>query len=371
MPADTITLVLCGDVMTGRGIDQILPYPGDPRLYERYVADARQYVALAEGANGPIARPVDFAYPWGDALADLRARRPDARFVNLETSVTRSDDWAAKGINYRMSPANLPCLTAFAIDGCTLANNHVMDFGRAGLADTIAALRGAGIAVTGAGADSAAAEAPAILPIAGKGRIIAYGFAMTSSGVPPDWAAAAGKPGIRLLGDLSPPEIRRFAASFWSDRQAGDIVMVSVHWGGNWGHHVPTEQVELAHALIEEGGVDIVHGHSSHHPKAIEIHRGKLVLYGAGDFLNDYEGIQGYEAFRSDLVLANLPTVEAATGRVVRLSMLPYRIRNMRLAHPPEADVAWLAGTLTRVSERFKTTVAVDADATLYLAARG
>lgn len=270
-----------------------------------------------------------------------------------------------------MSPANLPCLTALAIDGCTLANNHVMDFGRAGLADTTAALRGAGIAVTGAGADITAAEAPAILPIAGKGRVIAYGFAMTSSGVPADWAAAAGRPGIRLLRDLSPPEIRRFAASFWSDRKPGDIVVASVHWGGNWGHHVPTEQVELAHALIEEGGVDIVHGHSSHHPKAIEIHRGKLVFYGAGDFLNDYEGIQGYEAFRGDLVLAYLPTVDAATGRLSKLSLLPYRIRNMRLARAPEIDVAWLASTLTRVSGQFKTAVAVDTDATLYLAASG
>ena len=51
---DPITLFMGGDVMTGRGIDQVLPYPGDPRLYEPYVKDAKDYVVLAEVVNGPI-----------------------------------------------------------------------------------------------------------------------------------------------------------------------------------------------------------------------------------------------------------------------------------------------------------------------------
>jgi poly-gamma-glutamate synthesis protein (capsule biosynthesis protein) len=55
-------LFLCGDVMTGRGIDQVLPYPVRPVVYESYVQDAREYVHLAEAANGPIARPVSFDY---------------------------------------------------------------------------------------------------------------------------------------------------------------------------------------------------------------------------------------------------------------------------------------------------------------------
>jgi poly-gamma-glutamate synthesis protein (capsule biosynthesis protein) len=64
-PNDLIRLFLCGDVMTGRGIDQILPRPGNPSMHELQVRDARQYVRLAETAHGPIPRPVDFAYPWG------------------------------------------------------------------------------------------------------------------------------------------------------------------------------------------------------------------------------------------------------------------------------------------------------------------
>ena len=61
--SDTVDVLLSGDVMLGRGVDQILPHPGDPRLRERYVRDARTYVELAEDRNGPIPRPVDFAWP--------------------------------------------------------------------------------------------------------------------------------------------------------------------------------------------------------------------------------------------------------------------------------------------------------------------
>src|SRR5512143_3888726 len=140
------TLFLTGDVMTGRGIDQVLPTPSDPQLYESYVTDAREYVKLAERAHGEIRKPVSFDYIWGDALAELDRAAPDARIVNLETSVTTSPGpWPAKGINYRMHPANVGCLTAPRLDCCTLANNHVLDWGYAGLDETLRTLRAAGI----------------------------------------------------------------------------------------------------------------------------------------------------------------------------------------------------------------------------------
>jgi poly-gamma-glutamate synthesis protein (capsule biosynthesis protein) len=86
--AESLNIFLAGDVMTGRGIDQILPHPSEPTLYESYIRDARRYVALAEQTNGPIRRPVGFPYIWGDALATLRRIEPDVRIVNLETSIT-------------------------------------------------------------------------------------------------------------------------------------------------------------------------------------------------------------------------------------------------------------------------------------------
>src|SRR5689334_3911408 len=129
-----VTLFVCGDVMTGRGVDQILAHPCPPEIHESYVRDARDYVDLAEEANGPIARPVAAAYIWGDALQELEHVAPDARIINLETSVTTSEDfWRGKGIHYRMHPQNVTCLVAAGVDVCVLANNHVLDYGRAGL----------------------------------------------------------------------------------------------------------------------------------------------------------------------------------------------------------------------------------------------
>src|SRR5437899_3440131 len=141
--------------MLGRGVDQILPHPGDAKLKESYVKDARTYVKLAEAVNGPIPRPVDFAWPWGDALDTLNDFAPDARVVNLETSVTRSHDFApGKAVHYRMNPDNLSGLTTARPDACGLANNHVLDFGPRGLAETLGELSRVGLSAVGAGDDS-------------------------------------------------------------------------------------------------------------------------------------------------------------------------------------------------------------------------
>ncbi len=105
--------------MTGRGIDQVLPYPNEPVIFEPYVRDARRYVELAEMANGPIPEPAGFSAIWGDSLTILDLMAPEVRVINLETSVTTSDDfWEGKGINYRMHPKNIPCITTAGINVC-------------------------------------------------------------------------------------------------------------------------------------------------------------------------------------------------------------------------------------------------------------
>ena len=134
-------------------------------------------------------------------------------------------------------------------------------------------------------------------------------------------------------------------------------MIASIHWGGNWGYEVPSEQVTFAHWLVEISGVDIVHGHSSHHAKGIEVHRGKLILYGCGDFIDDYEGISGYETFRDDLVLMYFPTVQAEDGALASLEMVPLQIRNMRLQRASRADTEWLARTLNREGKPLQTGV--------------
>ena len=136
-----MTVLLGGDVMLGRGVDQILPHPGDPELRESYMRDARRYVGLAERANGSIPRPVDWPWPWGEVLALLDDAAPDVRLINLETTITADGEFAhRKPVCYRMHPDNLPALKAFRPDVCALANNHILDFGYQGLTDTVAAL---------------------------------------------------------------------------------------------------------------------------------------------------------------------------------------------------------------------------------------
>ncbi|HVZ35145.1 MAG TPA: CapA family protein, partial [Polyangiaceae bacterium] len=261
----SVRLFLCGDVMTGRGIDQILPHPGNPRLLESYVHSAKEYVALAEAVSGAIHRPVDFAYIWGDAVAELQRMRPQACIVNLETSITTSEDaWPGKGVHYRMHPANVPCLHALPVDCCVLANNHVMDWGQEGLLETLTTLAAAHIRTAGAGRDAAQASMPATLELTGGGRVLVYAFGMESSGIPAAWRAAAGRCGVNMLEDLSDRSVGTVARSIRGQKRPGDIVVVSLHWGPNWGFGIPASERRFAHALIDEAGADIVHGHSSH-----------------------------------------------------------------------------------------------------------
>jgi poly-gamma-glutamate capsule biosynthesis protein CapA/YwtB (metallophosphatase superfamily) len=361
----SLTVFLCGDVMTGRGVDQILPHPAEPPLREGYVKDARQYVELAEETNGPIPAPVDFSWPWGDALPAIDAAAPDVRIVNLETSVTRSDDYAfGKAVHYRMHPDNVPCLTAARLDVCALANNHVRDFGDRGLIETLETLGAAALRTAGAGRNAREARRPAIVPVADGGRVIVFSFGTESSGVPPSWAASDDRPGIDFLPDMSEASANAVIDRVRVAKRTGDIVVASVHWGSNWGYDVPRDQVVFAHRLID-GGVDVVHGHSSHHPRPVEVYGGRLILYGCGDLIDDYEGISGHEQYRDDLRLLYFATMERRTGRLVRLRMAPVQARRMRLHASSSTDSAWLRVTLDHVSRPFGSRITLDPDGML------
>ncbi|MFF4586154.1 CapA family protein [Streptomyces sp. NPDC001388] len=365
MSGGVVTLFLCGDVMLGRGVDQILAHPGSPRLREDWVEDAREYVRLTEAVNGPVPAPVAPSWPWGEALRVLEETGPDVRVVNLETSVTRCEGFApGKAVHYRMHPANLPALTVARPDVCVLANNHVLDFGRPGLEETLGVLAGAGLRTAGAGRGPGEAYAPAAVSVPGGGRVLVFALGARSSGIPPDWAATPGLAGVAYLPELSATTAAAVVRQVRRARQPGDLAVVSVHWGSNWGYHVPRDQIRFARALID-GGVDLVHGHSSHHPRPVEVYRDRLVLHGCGDFIDDYEGISGYEEFRDDLRIAYVVRLAADTGRLAGLRMVPLRARRMRLEPAPEADRAWLRVTLDRISHGVRVTAASDGTLTL------
>jgi poly-gamma-glutamate synthesis protein (capsule biosynthesis protein) len=361
------TLFLCGDVMTGRGVDQVFARSCPPLLHESSVASALDYVDLAERAHGAIPRPVGHSYVWGDALRLLDLAGPHVRIVNLETAVTTSEDFLPKGINYRMHPANVGVLRAARIDCCTLANNHIFDWGRAGLLESIDTVTHAGIATAGAGRNIAQAQAPAVLPVPGGGRILVFGLCTTDSGIPESWAAGPSRPGVHLVTPLDDRAATAMGAIVHAVKQANDVAVASIHWGGNWGFEIPDEHRRFAHALIDRAAIDVVHGHSAHHPKAIEVHHGHLILYGCGDFLDDYEGIRGYERYRDDLVLMYLVVVRVPGGELVRLEMTPLQIRNFRLSRASAQDRAWLRSVLNRECHRFGARVEHSGDDKLVL----
>ena len=355
---DHVRLVLAGDVMTGRGIDQILAHPGDPTLTERYAKDARDYVALAERVSGPVPRPVGPEYPWGDALAVMDETPSAVRLMNLETSVTLSEDRErGKAVLYRMSPANLAVLDVAGVHAWGLANNHVLDHGRQGLLDTLDSLGAAGLRAAGAGRDESAAWSPAVVPVEeGRHRVVVLCIGHSSSGVPRHWRARRSRPGVAVVDDLDRVAADRVTEHLLASSGPGDIRVVSIHWGSNWGYDVPRSQRTFALRLID-AGVHVVVGHSSHHVRPVELRGGGLVLYGCGDLVNDYEGIAGYEEYRGDLRVLHLASLDAASGRLEELHLVPFRSRRLRLEPATAAETRWLARALDRACRGLGTRV--------------
>ena len=407
----SLRLFLCGDVMTGRGIDQALPHHVNPILYEPYVRDAREYVHLAEKAHGSISRPLSFDYIWGDAPQELEraevaepafggqplqsneydrsgkatrrgwttqpraaaggcppgAKRVDFRIVNLETAITSAEaPWLGKGIHYRMHPQNVGCLSAGYISACALANNHVLDWGYDGLSETLQTLNAAGIAYSGAGNDADEAMQPAIIDKAANGRVLLFSFGSMTSGIPREWKATSISPGVNLLDDLSETTAARVCDQMRTHQRPGDLIIASIHWGGNWGYEIPRKQIAFAHRLIEEG-VAIVHGHSSHHVKPIEVFKNRLILYGCGDFITDYEGISGYEMFRGDFALMHFVEVDSTNGKLIAARLVPMKMRRFRLERASAADAKWLCNLLNELGKPFKTVTKLEEDNSLTL----
>lgn len=361
-----VSMCLTGDVMCGRGVDQILRNPGDPGISEPWARSALSYVELAEERSGPLPRRVEPSYVWGDVLPVLEEIAPDALVVNLETAVTdRGRPWPGKGIQYRMHPANVDCLAVAGVDVAVLANNHVLDWSEPGLGQTLDTLRAAGISPAGAGRDLDQAWAPVAVDTPVGSRLVVLAAGTTSSGIPPEWAAGHRRPGVALLPDLSEDTVEGIAATVRSVARPGDVVVMSVHWGANWGYHIGERRRWFAHQLIDRAGVHVVHGHSSHHPLGIEVHEGRPILYGCGDLLTDYEGIRGHERYRGDLGALYLPTVDAGTGALRRLELVPTRVERFQLTRPPPDDVRWLVATLDREGAPLGTGVAATDEGTL------
>jgi poly-gamma-glutamate synthesis protein (capsule biosynthesis protein) len=242
----------------------------------------------------------------------------------------------------------------------------MLDWGYDGLSETLQALDAAGIAHSGAGNDAEEAMQPAILDADAKGRVLLFSFGSTTSGIPEEWKATDISPGINLLDDLSEATASRICDKMRARQKPGDLIIASIHWGGNWGYEIPREQIRFAHRLIEEG-VAIVHGHSSHHVKAMEVFQGRLILYGCGDFITDYEGISGYERFRGDLALMYFVELDSQSGELITARLVPMQMRRFRLERASPTDTKWLCNLLKEPGKPFATQTRLGSDESITL----
>ena len=162
----TITIGFAGDVMLGRLVNEVISKEG-------------------------------YAYPWGNMLSALQST--DLNIANLETTLTKSIQKVPKVFNYKADPEKVKSLKIADIDVVNLANNHMLDFGNEGLAETITTLDQAGIKHVGAGINKQQAQEPVVVEKNGiKVGILGY------SDYPKDWAAQENKPGTNLIkiGDI-------------------------------------------------------------------------------------------------------------------------------------------------------------------------
>jgi poly-gamma-glutamate capsule biosynthesis protein CapA/YwtB (metallophosphatase superfamily) len=242
----SISVGLTGDVMLGRRVNQSIT------------------------TNG-------YAHPWGDVLPLLK--KNDFNIINLETTITKSEKRVFKVFNFKLDPDNIQTLVEANISLVNLANNHILDFNEEGFIETLKVLDSKKIKHVGAGQDIIQARKLEILEKNGiKIGVIGY------TDNEPDWIATSEKSGINYvrIGQLE-----KIEHDIKSVRNKVDVLIVSIHWGPNKVERPETTLVDFAHKIID-CGADLIHGHSAHIFQGIEIYNGKAIIYGAGDFIDDY-----------------------------------------------------------------------------------
>lgn len=246
-------IALVGDVMLGRLVNKVLGY-SEP------------------------------AYPWGNTLSIFKDA--DLRFCNLECVLSDiGNPWSVtpKIFHFRTDEKNIRTLQAANINIVSLANNHVLDFEYEALLRMIDVLDEHKILHAGAGKNFMEASKPVIHVVKDQ-RIGLIAFTDNE----PDWAALEDKPGIYYvptrMHDKRAQELFRNIKAL---RQKVEFLIVSAHWGPNWGYDPPSDHIVFGHALVE-AGADLVFGHSGHVFRGIEIHKNRPIIYSAGDFIDDY-----------------------------------------------------------------------------------
>jgi poly-gamma-glutamate capsule biosynthesis protein CapA/YwtB (metallophosphatase superfamily) len=266
----------------------------------------------------------------------------DLTVVNLETSIGTSGAPQPKRYTFQAPPAALDALAAAGVDVATMANNHAMDFGAEGLADTLAASAAdPPLVVIGVGSNADQAFAPAIIDVRGTTvAVIGAHSADDPKADPTDhWAASDDTPGVAVARDPT-----RLLAAVRDARDAADVVVVFMHWGIQGERCPSSSQAETARALAE-AGADVVVGSHAHAVQGTGLLNDTYVAYGLGNFV-------WYNLNSGSTSTTGILTVTVDEGRVVGEQWAPARIQTDGLPRfTTGADARRIAADFTELRE--------------------
>ncbi len=288
-----------------------------------------------------------YTYPWGNLLPLLQQN--NLNIINLETTLTHSEDIVPKVFNFKATPDKIQTLIAGNIGLVNLANNHMLDFGPSGLSETITTLQKANLAHAGAGNNHPQAALPAIVE-RNDIKIGMLGYTDNE----PTWQATETKPGINYLkvGDIT--TLKKDVDLL---RNRVDIIVVSYHWGPNMREKPNQKHIDFAHTMID-AGVDILHGHSAHIFQGIEIYKNKLIMYDTGDLVDDYKVTP---ETRNDLSFLFLVTItKNGKTNIEHVQLVPTHIDNMQVNLAAGNDYEWSIKRMQMLSAPFGTAVSDD-----------
>lgn len=287
-----------------------------------------------------------YTHPWGDVLPLLK--KNDFNIINLETTITKSEKRVFKVFNFKLDPDNAQTLVEANISLVNLANNHSFDFNEEGFLETTQLLDSKKIKHVGAGQDINQARKLEILEKNGiKIGVIGY------TDNEPDWAATLEKAGINYIRI---GQIEKIEHDIKSIRNQVDVLIVSIHWGPNKIERPEKTFIEFAHKIID-CGADLIHGHSAHIFQGIEIYNGKAIIYGAGDFIDDYMIYSDQHNDHSFLFQAKI-----TKDGVQQLKLIPVYISEMQVNLAKNELAQKILNHMKKLSAEFGTKLEIKDD---------
>lgn len=304
---EEITICFTGDWMLGRDIN------GTNSFESKFATDDKRVV-------------------YDNKIIKEYMERSDLIIGNLETTITDHDKKEEKVFNFRIKESNRKWIKPVDVKMFfNIANNHILDYGKQGMIDTMKNLDELDIKYTGAGRNLY--EARKVIRYNIKGKNIGI---ISASDHYKEWMAKNDKGGINYIDYENYQEYLEYIKQMKNELMI-EILILSIHWGGNYQLGIKDVYKRFAHDVMKVG-VDIIHGHSSHHVKCIKSDGRKLIIYGNGDFINDYMIDKKYKSNLGMIIKVNI-----RQDKTIQFLVVPTIIndRNVSL-NVNEEDKKWV-----------------------------